>query len=119
MGFRLNRTYVLKFEGAMEGAEVKLRSTSVSTALELRAGQEIERTAQMLVDHVIDWNLEDAKGVKLDFTAQALLDELEEPVLAAIIKEWFKAAVGITSPLDAPSTSGEPSPEESIPMEML
>ena len=120
MGFRLNRTYVLKFEGsALEGAEVKLRSTSVATAIEMRSSPDIERYVEMLIDHLIDWNLDGPDGEKLPFEKDAILGGLEESVLATILREWFKAAVGVTTPLDEPSTSGEQFPAESIPMEML
>lgn len=118
MGFRLNRTYVLRFEGVMEGAEIKLRSTSVATALEMRSDPQIGRYVEMLVDHLIDWNLDGPDGEKLPFEKEAILGGLEEAVLAAILREWFKAAVGVTTPLDGGSTSGEPSPVESIPMEV-
>jgi hypothetical protein len=117
MGFRLNRTYVLHFEGAMAGAEIKLRSTNVATVMKLRESNDVAEIVGMLADHVVEWNLEDEKGEPLPFTADAILHELEESMVAAIVREWFKAAIGVTAPLDGPSTSGGPFPEASIPME--
>lgn len=117
MGFRLNRTYVLHFEGAMAGAEIKLRSTSVATVMRLRQSTDVPEIVGMLAEHVVEWNLEDEKGEPLPITADAILNDLEESVVAAIVREWFKAAVGVTAPLDGPSTSGEQFPEASIPME--
>lgn len=117
MGFRLNRTYVLKFSGDMDGAEVKIRSTSTETALEMRTTKDVPRMAALLADHVTEWNLDGPDGKPLPIEAGAILADLEEVVLAEIMKQWYKAAVGITAPLDDGSTNGEPYPVESIPME--
>jgi hypothetical protein len=115
MGFRLNRTYSLQFTGSMEGAEVKIRSTSVGDVLRLRATETDEATAAMLSDFLVSWNLEDEDGKPLPTTPEGVMS-LEPVVMAAIVREWYKAAVGITAPLDAPSSSGDQSLEESIPM---
>lgn len=114
MGFRLNRTYRLVFEGALEGLEVSIRSTSVGTTRQLRDATP-DLLAEMLADHVIDWNYEDEDGKPLPIAPASFL-ALEEPVLAAIIREWYRAAAGITAPLEQPSTSGASFPEVDIPM---
>lgn len=124
MGFRLNKSYTLKFEGDMEGAEVKLRTTSVGTMLKLRNlhygnPDELYEAATLLADHVVGWNLDDEKGEPVALTAEAILAGVEEPVLSTIFVEWAKAAVGVTAPLDEPSTSGEQYPEGNIPMAAL
>src|SRR4051812_12567991 len=113
MGFRLNRTYSLEFEGAMEGAVVKLRSTTAGKVIEMRAA-DAAGLAALLADHVLEWNLEDTDGQPLPVTAEAILGGMEEVVLAAIIREWYKAATGVTAPLDGPSTDSGPSLELSI-----
>lgn len=118
MGFRLNRTYKLVFKGDMEGAEINIRATPISTVLALR---EITEDTRAMVDHlvqyVIDWNLDGPDGKPLPLNTGAILDGLEEAVLAEILLQWYRAATGITAPLDDGSTSGEPFPVESIPME--
>lgn len=116
MGFRLNRTYVLAFEGAMEGAYVKLKATPIGVALELRSSSasEGDEVLALLAEYVTEWNLEDEAGQPLPMTTEAIKANLEVPVVAKIIGEWYKAAVGVTAPLDPPA------PEEvepDIPME--
>jgi hypothetical protein len=121
MGYRLGRTYSLQFQGAMAGAEVKLRSANVATVLELRRliGDE-DRAAlvELLADNLLEWNLEDADGEPVPPNAAGILEHLEEVVLGVILREWYKAATGVTAPLDEPSTDSAPSVELSIPMEM-
>lgn len=117
MGFRLNRTYKLRFDGALEGLEVDLRATSVGT-LAVMSDADAAGLADLLEQHVERWNYEDQDGNPIPATAENFLG-LEEVVLTAICREWFKAAKGITAPLESGSTSGSTLPEESIPMETL
>lgn len=118
MGFRLNRTYKLVFKGDMEGAEVTIRATPVSTVLALREiTEDTPAMVDHLVQHVIDWNLDGPDGKPLPIEREAILNGLEEAVLAEILLQWYRAATGITAPLDDRSTSGAPFPVESIPME--
>lgn len=114
MGFRLDRTYTLEFEGDMAGAEVKLRSTSVATVMRIRSLSDPEELAGLLAEHVIAWNLDDKKGAPLPVTVEAILGDLEEVVLAAIVREWYKAATGATAPLDASTTAEAMALEETL-----
>lgn len=109
MGFRLDRTYALEFEGAMEGAYVELRATPVGVTLELRSEGNVisfERAAELLAEYVEEWNLDGPDGEPLPVTAEAILNGLERVVVLKIITEWYKAAVGITAPLDPPGADG-------------
>jgi hypothetical protein len=122
MGYQLGRVYDLRFGGAMDGAEVKIRSTTVGRMLQLRQmieDEDVPGLVDMLTEHLIEWNLEDPAGDPVPMTVEGLLANLEEPVLGVILREWYKAATGVTAPLDGPSTSSGPSLEESIPMETL
>jgi hypothetical protein len=127
MGFRLNqRTYLLKFEdSAMEGAEIRLRSTPISTLLRLGETVPYAELVELLCEYVLDWNLEDSKGEPLKVEVEAILDNIEEVMLTRIVREWYRAAKGITAPLDPPSTDGEQFKEETsldlseIPMQAL
>jgi hypothetical protein len=116
MGFRLNRTYALRFQGDLAGLEVDIAATSVGVVLKLRETSmgDSAAFAGMLAEHVTHWNYEDEKGEVLPICVESFL-ELEEPVLALIVKEWYKAAVGVTAPLDEGSTLGQL--VASIPME--
>lgn len=118
MGFRLNRTYVLEFEGAMEGAYVKLKATPVGVAMALRSGSSADgdEVLQLLAQYVAEWNLEDENGEPLPITAEAIRANLEAPVIAKIVGEWYKAAIGVTAPLDPPGADGTLR-DEDIPME--
>jgi hypothetical protein len=120
VGFRLDRKYVLEFEGAMEGAHVKLKSTPVGVAMEMRGGETsavgVERVAELLAEYVEEWNLDGPDGETLPITKAAILTGLEVVVIAKIAVEWYKAAVGVTAPLDPPGADGTLS-DEDIPME--
>jgi hypothetical protein len=101
VGFRLNRTYVLEFEGALAGAEVKIRSTSVGVLLELRDASSEKRVAELLASHLVEWNLENEIGDPIPLTVEGVLS-LEGVVLGRIAREWYRAASGLTAPLDDP-----------------
>ncbi len=125
MGFRLGRTYRLMFEGQMEGAEILLRSTTIGVTEQLRsvdamnADERNSLLAKLLVEHVTEWNLETASGDPLPVSVESVREHMEEAVLAKICREWYKAAVGITAPLDPPSSDGDRLGEVSLPMEAL
>ena len=113
MGFRLDRTYRLEFEGALAGAEVAIKATSVGTVLKLRDDTSVDSVAALLADHLIGWNLEDADGQPVPATKEGVLS-LEQPVLEAIARAWYQAATGVTAPLDAPNSM-----ESSLEMETI
>lgn len=111
MGFQLNRVYELRWaDGDLEGLEIDIRSTSLGTQAKMREADGAE-LAELLAEHTVRWNYDDVKP-----TAEGFLS-LEEAVFSEICREWWKAARGISAPLDLGSTSGEPSPVQSIPME--
>lgn len=117
MGFNIARTYRLEFEGFLQGAEVHLKAGSIAAIEELEnTGSDRQKAAEILFDHLIDWNLEN-DGVPIPVTLEGVRS-LEESILVAITREWYRAARGITAPLDPPSNDGESSPVESIPMEV-
>jgi hypothetical protein len=114
VGFRLDRTYVLEFEGALAGAEVAIKATSVGTVLKLRDVADAKEVAELLASHLIGWNLEDRDGNPIPTTAEGILDNVEEAILGRIAAEWYKAATGVTSPLDGPNSM-----ESSLDMEVM
>ena len=125
MGFKLGRVYVLEFEGvpAMEGAIVKLRSPSIDTLDSLTSMKNAEVWAVM-ADHVIEWNLEDADGNPIPVTVDGITQNMEPQVPTLILRHWYRAARGVTAPLEPISNDGEQSQEEestapSMPMETL
>lgn len=123
MGFRLGRTYVLDFgQGTyLEGAEVRIRSTSIGVTFQLEELRYSE-AIPLLVEHLEGWNLEDSAGNSIPMTEEGIRQHVEKPVLVEILKQWYRAASGVSAPLDQPSVNGEQSPatddlELSIPME--
>ena len=123
MGFRLDRTYKLRWDDGTDlaGFEVDIRGTSVATmraVRDLRLSQDESQLAEILAAHIKRWNMEDENGEPVPVTAAALLDQ-ESVVLAAIAREWYLAAAGVSAPLDLGSTSTAPSGEASLPMEAL
>lgn len=123
MGFRLGRTYVLDFgQGTyLEGAEIRLRSTPVGVTFQLEE-LTVSESIPLFLQFLESWNLEDSAGNPLPMTVEAIKGHIERPVLNEIMKQWYRAATGVSAPLDQPSVSGEKSPpsddlELSIPME--
>lgn len=122
MGFKLPaREYVLLFEdSALEGAEVRLKATTVGTMLRLHADSvTLNDEITALCEHVISWNLETSDGVPIKPIPNEVKEHVETAVLRSILLEWMRAARGITAPLDQPSKDGGSFPVESIPMEVL
>jgi hypothetical protein len=123
MGFRLQRTYALRWDEGTDlaGLEIDMTSTSVATLMEVKAlkvGRDEARLGALLADHVKSWNLEDENGETLPISAESLYTQ-EAAVLAEIAKQWYLAAAGVSAPLALGSTSSATSVEESIPMETL
>jgi hypothetical protein len=111
MGFSLNRIYQLRWDdGDLAGLEIDIRSTSIGTQA-LMGESDTPELAKILEAHIIRWNYD---GVEP--TAEGLLS-LEQAVFMEICRQWWRAARGITAPLELPSSDGAPSPVASIPME--
>lgn len=119
MGFKVGRTFTLEFHGTdLAGAVVKMRSASIGTIQKLRDPEnDFASEAQIIVDHIIEWNLEDEDG-PIPVTVEGL-KSLELPVRDLIYIEWQKATKGITAPLDHRSSDGEKRDEPEIPQEIL
>ena len=123
MGFKLRRTYKLRWDDGTDlaGLEIDMKSTSVETLVEIKAltlGQDEKRLAEILVEHVAYWNFEGDDGEVLPIEVKSLTAQ-EAPVLAEVAKQWYRAAAGVSAPLVLGSTSSATSAEESIPMETL
>lgn len=121
MGFKLNRGYVLEFQGsALEGAEVHIKNTPIGVVLELLSDEiTTARQIDLLVEYVTSWNFETADGEPIPVTSDGIKAHVEEAVIAKVLLEWFRAARGVTAPLDLPSNDGERSQAPPIPMETL
>jgi len=111
MGFSLNRTYELRWaDGDLAGLEIDIRSMSMATMEIIRESEDHE-VAAIVAEHIVRWNFDDVKP-----TTEGLMS-LEHPVFREICAQWYRAARGISAPLDLGSSDGVPSPVASIPME--
>ena len=124
MGFLVDRVVTLEFEGFMAEAEVSLRPATVETMEALRVAT-MSDAIPLLVDHLISWNLEYGPHKEpVPMTEEGIRKHLEKVMVMSIIGEWYKVAVGISAPLDPPSSDGHSKPDTvlevpSIPMETL
>jgi hypothetical protein len=72
-----------------------------------------------VADHLLDWNLLHPKtGEPVPCTTEGLMS-MGHSFVGKVIAGYFIARRGVPAPLDDGSTSGEPFPEGSIPMETL
>ena len=92
----------------MAGAYVKIKSTPVGVAMQLRVSSATDSRGiiALLAEYIMEWNFEDVAGAPLPITTEAIEANLEAPVISAIVTEWYKAALGITAPLDPPGADG-------------
>lgn len=123
-------TYRLVFEDpTLDGLEVRTRGASIEhiatwqsvigqgIALVQPEGAEYRgKVCDLLADRIIDWNLEDEQGQPVPVTSAAIAEQ-DWTLLLKIGRAWLAAAAGVSRPLEPDSPSGQPFPEESIPME--
>ncbi|WP_326646050.1 hypothetical protein OG884_15475 [Streptosporangium sp. NBC_01755] len=133
MGYKRKKTFKLTFaDGDLEGLEVRVRSISIERFLELAplldmtmsggmTPEDIESIREMLdmfASVLVDWNLEDEDDMPVPCTAEALMDQ-DLRFVTGLMSTWAEHIAGVSAPLERPSPDGEPSLEESLPMEVL
>lgn len=136
MGFNVGRVLRLEWDDGTDlaGAVIVMKSTPIGVVLQIEEDRTMTEVAGIFVKYVKEWNLEyeepdeDSKlpGAMrpIPITHEGVLEHVERPMLMEFIKQWHRAALGITAPLVLSSGDGEPSPdtepeELSIPMEPL
>ncbi len=131
------KSYRLVFEDPdLAGLEVVAKSASVGAYRRIAdlATREFSnppsKEDMAEIDHLFDefakvlvsWNLEDedtdGKRTPVSATAAGMQSQ-DLTLIRQIIWAWMEAVAGIAAPLDPPSGGGEPSLEESLPMEVL
>lgn len=75
-----------------------------------------DRAYELFATRVVEWNLEVRVGVPLPKTLDGMR-ALDWRMAKDLIGAWVRAVAEVPDPLEERSTGGEPSPEESIPME--
>lgn len=133
MGFKRERkTYRLQFEGELQGLVVRARSLPLGKFMELGklldtdaeitpSGEDMGKVDTMFhtfADALLSWNLEDDDDNPVPATAEGLYTQDLE-FCTAVITAYMHAVSGVSAPLPQGSPAGEPSLEESIPMESL
>lgn len=128
MGFKVGlRVLNLQFENdELEGLEVRARSLSIGRLLEVAklhdqvksdVGDEaLMELFKVFEQSLVSWNLEDESGPVAQ-TAAGLLT-LDTSLALMIVMTWFDSITAVSEALGKASTSGNPTPEASIPMEI-
>lgn len=75
-----------------------------------------DRSYELFATRLVKWNLESAPGEPLPMTLDGM-KALDWSWGKDFLKSWITAVTEVPSPLEQPSTAGDPSPVASIPME--
>ncbi|MGW0587466.1 hypothetical protein [Streptosporangium sp. NPDC002607] len=134
MGYKRKKTFKLTWaDGEFDGLEVRARSISVERFLEfgplLEGGlsggftaKDIEEMRELFREFstvLVDWNLEDEDTDEpVPCTFEGFIGQ-DIAFVREIISTWAEHIAGVAAPLEQPSPDGEPSLEESLPMEVL
>lgn len=102
--------------------------------------RELDGLFELFASKLISWNLEDEDGTPVTFEPQMIKDppdttkfrlETDAEAKARVLRDqdmefaldlvlaWIGAVIGVSAPLDQPSTDGTPLEVASIPMETL
>ncbi|MFJ7269431.1 hypothetical protein ACIQV3_22765 [Streptomyces sp. NPDC099050] len=129
MGYRhqIPRINVTFDEGhEYHGCEVTLRRLKLGEWLDITGlgGEEdpgvrhIGDQLKKMADKLIAWNLEGEDGAPVPTTAEAVLEQ-DRDLMVAVLGAWLDTLNGVSAPLEPSSTGGDPSLVESIPMDTL
>jgi hypothetical protein len=129
MGYKTKvKTYTIAFAPGHEhhGAEARVRGMSLgeymeATGLDGGDGDGDAGSLKNFISHLVSWNLENEDtGEPVPPTEEGILS-VDHDLVVAMNNAWIKTLTGVhnADPLPESSTSGEPSPAPSIPMEPL
>ncbi len=128
MGFTPPRKlYVLDFTGTeLDGLIIKTVAISTGDFLELQQlVEDVKRgldavpiLSPRFIAVVREWNLTDDDGLPVPVSEAGFLS-LELTQMFAVLDAWQSVWIGVSAPLDRPSSDGAPSLVESLPMEPL
>lgn len=107
------KTYLLTF-AEPEFADLEIRLSGMTLG-ELLSSMSIQERYQLFASRLLSWNLTEEDGTVLPATMDGL-NTLDPGFVNKICGAWITAVNGVAVPLDSESTSGEDSPEASIPM---
>jgi hypothetical protein len=101
------------------GAEARARRMSFGEWEAIMESDE-QNAMEEFKKRLVSWNLTDDDDQPIPATAEGLR-QVDTSLVTALKDAWVQALTGVhdADPLPESSTSGEPSPVESIPMEAL
>lgn len=124
---RKRKVYRLDFEGTeYEGLEMKIRGLTTGEYLDMVAlsapgtenDNETDGMLRMLSTHLISWNLVDEDGEPVPTTFDGIKSN-DLTMNMTIISAWTDAMVNVPTATEKKSQTGDASPVESIPTEVL
>lgn len=110
------------------GLTVVMRGMAIDDMEAARAFQGVERDdvkasaallaqiAELLAAKMVSWDLAEDDDTPVPTTAEAIRKE-DISMVMEILNAWTEVAMGVKASLGKGSNSGQPFPEESIPME--
>lgn len=128
-GYQRSTLRLVYADPEFEGLEVRCRRVTVAETVQLMMFQgmapgdltgsleKVTELADLLSRPILSWNLLDHAGEPVPVTPDALLYQ-DVQLLLHTAGALLTAAVGVSPPLSQPSSSGELSLEESIPMDV-
>ena len=127
MGYVRDSTYKLKFEEFADGdgnaLEIRVKPLSVERWLALVGGDlGHEETLELFIDHLVGWNVEerDQDGEVSPVPATRKGVRSQDVVFVLQLVDMWAGKIGsVSAPLVTTSGDGQPSLEESLPMEPL
>lgn len=135
-GFTVPRSvFKLRFDGDQyDGMVVKVRAMSIAEMIEMAEdfdgdllfngeltptmASNTDRLFEWFLTFATEWNLEEEGGAPVPLTIVGLNGQ-ELPFALTIITTWLAGCAGVGKDLKEGLTSGQPSPEASLPMEAL
>lgn len=115
------KKYTLNFDDTTDykGLVVVMHSLSMGEILAVQAVQtgknveSVEKVFKIFARNLVEWNVSRPDGTPVPATYEGV-QEQDMDMLVAIMGAWMRATTEVSAPLDRPSTSGQPSPEELI-----
>jgi len=115
----------------LAGLQVRVRELSVGETLAglavgeagvLSTSAHLQEMIRVLCSAIVSWNYAFPPAVEAQPEVAPIdtdtFSRMGKADLLSISRAWVRAQLVVPTPLDGPSTSGTPFPEESIPMEI-
>jgi len=132
MGFvRQRPVIVLDFEGSdLNGLTLRAERCSIADYIAIgnaldrptpdldAFGRDIAELQELVIPRLLEWDLEEEDGTPVPLTADYIIQQ-DRQFQLDVFNAYRYGNAFVSRPLEKPSGSGEPSPEELIPMDVL